>query len=381
MKFRKVVLECGVIAASLAVVSVPSAVSVSAAETVSGVWNAEVVQDEAAGSEFMQALQENSEEKQSVNEESGEDVSDAETSEWENKLLVIVEEDSSLNVRSEANADSEIVGRMYRGSSAEVLEKGEEWSKISSGDVEGYVKNEYCVFAEEAEAQAEELCSMTATVTEDGVRLRSEANTDAAIYTVLSEGDTFTVSDSGSEEEADEQSGAWIAVEYGNTVAYIFADYVETELEMGEALSMEEVYAEQAAQAEAAAQSADAAVTAGTGTAVSASSDDLTLLAAIIQCEAGGESYEGQVAVGAVIMNRVKSGSFPNSISGVIYQSGQFTPASSGKLSRVLSSGNIYSSCYQAAQAALAGTDNTGGALYFHAGSGNGTVIGNQTFY
>ena len=58
-------------------------------------------------------------------------------------------------------------------------------------------------------------------------------------------------------------------------------------------------------------------------------------------------------------MNRVKSGSFPNSISGVIYQSGQFTPASSGKLARVLSSGNISSSCYQAAAEALSGADNT----------------------
>lgn len=422
MKFRKVVLECGLIAASLAVVSVPSAVSVSAAETVSGVWNAEVGQDEAKGSEFMQALQENSEKQQPVNEEngedseesSGEDVSDTETSEWENKLLVVVEEDSSLNVRSEANADSEIIGRMYRGASAEVLEKGEEWSKISSGDVEGYVKNEYCVFAEEARAQAEELCDMTATVVEDGVRLRSEASTESSVYAVLSEGDTFTVSDSETEEDANSESEAesesagesgtesealsdssdeavseelnsgWVAVEYGSTVAYISTDYVEVELETGEALSMEEVYAQQAAAQAAAAgeeQTTDAAVAASTGTAVSVSSDDLTLLAALIQCEAGGEIYDGQIAVGAVVMNRVKSGSFPNSISGVIYQSGQFTPASSGKLSRVLSSGNIYSSCYQAAQAALAGTDNTGGALYFHAGSGNGTVIGNQVFY
>ena len=92
--------------------------------------------------------------------------------------------------------------------------------------------------------------------------------------------------------------------------------------------------------------------------------------------------YQGQLAVGAVVMNRVRSGSFPNSISGVVYQSGQFTPASSGKLARVLNSGNISGSCYQAANDALAGADNTGGCLYFHAGtSGSGTVIGNQIFY
>lgn len=84
----------------------------------------------------------------------------------------------------------------------------------------------------------------------------------------------------------------------------------------------------------------------------------------------------------ARLLEPCESGSFPNSISGVIYQSGQFTPARSGKLARVLSNGKISSSCYQAAAEALAGADNTGGAKYFHAGtSGSGLVIGSQIFY
>lgn len=421
MKFRKLVLECGIIAASFAVVSVPSAVSVSAAEIVSGTWNTEAEQDNSGSSELMQDLQEKSEEDAAAKaaaaeESSAEDVSEEEPSEWENKLLVVVEEDSSLNIRAAADTNADVVGKMYRGSAAEVIERGEEWSLIVSGEVEGYVKNEYCVFAEEAEAQAEKICDTVATVTADGVRLRSEANVESSICEVLDAGDALTVwkseeeTDSAAEDEAqsaaageadvtdgissgadsgeDAQNNGWVAVEYGNIVAYISADYVEVELQTGEALSMEEIYAQQAAAAQAAAEQAAAeqqasaeTVTTSTGTAVSASADDVTLLAALIQCEAGGESYDGQLAVGAVVMNRVKSGSFPNSISGVIYQSGQFAPASSGKLSRVLSSGSISSSCYQAAQAAIGGADNTGGAKYFHAGSGNGTVIGNQVFY
>ena len=59
-------------------------------------------------------------------------------------------------------------------------------------------------------------------------------------------------------------------------------------------------------------------------------------MAAIIYCEAGAEPYQGKVAVGAVIMNRVRSSRFPNTISGVIYQKGQFGPAITGKLGRVL---------------------------------------------
>lgn len=356
MKFRKLVMECGIIAASLAVVSVPTAVSVSAAETVSSISATKAGQKNTADSESAQNLQETNED---------------EASEWEGRLLVVVKEDSSLNIREEANTESEVVGKLYRGSGADVIEKGDEWSKIVSGEIEGYVKNEYCLFEEEAEEQAEEICDIHATATEDGIRIRSEANTDSTILTVLSEGQSVTVS-----ETEEETVDGWVQVEYKDTVAYVSADYVDVALEVGEAVSIEEI---------AAAKAAETAQTASAGAAeaasVNVSDSDLTLLAAIIQCEAGGEGYEGQLAVGAVVMNRVNSGSFPNSISGVVYQSGQFTPASSGKLSRVLSSGSISSSCYQAARDALNGADNTGGAKYFHAGSGNGKIIGHQVFY
>lgn len=95
------------------------------------------------------------------------------------------------------------------------------------------------------------------------------------------------------------------------------------------------------------------------------------LLAAIIFCEAGNQSYTGKVAVGSVVMNRVASGRFPNSIQSVVYQRGQFTPAMTGKLDRVLASGNIPASCYQAAEDALNGAKPVGNALFFNTGSGN----------
>ena len=99
--------------------------------------------------------------------------------------------------------------------------------------------------------------------------------------------------------------------------------------------------------------------------AMSASADDQTLLAAIIYCEAGNQPHDGKVGVGAVMLNRVRSGSFPNSIREVIYQAGQFGPAITGKLDRVLASGNIPAECYQAAADALAGYNPIGDALYF----------------
>lgn len=112
-----------------------------------------------------------------------------------------------------------------------------------------------------------------------------------------------------------------------------------------------------------------------------ADAEEMRLLAALIHCEAGGEPYEGQVAVGAVVMNRVKSGAFPGSIREVVYQSGQFGPAMTGKLDRVLASGNIYESCYQAAGEAIAGQNPVGDALYFGDGRNYGILIGGHWFH
>ena len=118
--------------------------------------------------------------------------------------------------------------------------------------------------------------------------------------------------------------------------------------------------------------------TSGGGT-VNAS--DVAMLAALIQCEAGGESYEGKLAVGSVVMNRVDSSYFPDTVGGVIYQSGQFSPVASGRFAVVLSSG-ADASCVQAATEVLAGT-RTLNCLYFRRNNGliNGTVIGNHVFY
>ena len=105
---------------------------------------------------------------------------------------------------------------------------------------------------------------------------------------------------------------------------------------------------------------------------------DLDLLAAIIWCEAGNQPYDGMVAVGEVVMNRVASSSFPNTIAEVLEQPGQFTPYSSGTLQSALASG-VNSTCYQAAQDALNGAQPVPGALYFNTHSGT-TKLGAHYF-
>ena len=92
----------------------------------------------------------------------------------------------------------------------------------------------------------------------------------------------------------------------------------------------------------------------------SSTSGDVALLARLISAEARGESYEGQVAVGAVVLNRVEHPSFPNTVSGVIYQKGAFSCLSDGQFDKP-----VAQSAYQAARDALNGYDPSGGAIYY----------------
>ncbi len=96
--------------------------------------------------------------------------------------------------------------------------------------------------------------------------------------------------------------------------------------------------------------------------AASSNTSDLQLMARAINGEARGEPYEGQVAVGAVILNRVKSSKFPNTIAGVIYQSGAFTAVADGQINVPIEEG---SSVYKAAKDAMNGWDPTGGCIYY----------------
>lgn len=262
------------------------------------------------------------------------------------------------NIRSEANADSEIVGVLMPGYAVTVTEKGDEWSKISSNGVEGYIKNEYLVFGEEAKAHYRNMCGITGVVQADSLRVREAASTDSAQVGTLTQNGEVSVFG----EEAD-----WYQIQYSGSSAYVHADYVTLSEELKGAVSMEEYQASQT-------------VSAGSSSVISADSNDVAMLASLIECEAGGESYTGMVAVGAVVVNRVNSGSFPNSISGVIYQSGQFTPVATGTFQSVLARG-ARSDCYAAAQAALAGESPVGGCLYFNSGYGSGIQIGYQHFY
>lgn len=310
-------------------------------------------------------------------EEAAEEVMSEEELSWQNRLMADVDE--FLYVRSAGDENAEIVGKMYKGDVAEIVESGDTWTHITSGNVDGWVMNSYCVFGTDAMNYASENFDTSAEIQTNGLRIRREADTDGAVIAAVSTGTELTVNTDA------ETVDGWVAVEYGGETGYVSADYVTTDLELGEAITLaeEQEVIEKAKAEEEAKKSAQVASSGAVQSeSVAASVDDVTLLAALIQCEAGNECYEGQLAVGAVVMNRVKSGSYPGSISGVIYQSGQFPPAGSGSVAAIASRGPK-SSCVQAAQEAINGMDNTSGATRFaRTSSGHaGVAIGNHVFY
>lgn len=116
---------------------------------------------------------------------------------------------------------------------------------------------------------------------------------------------------------------------------------------------------------------------------VSFAEGDRELLAQLIYCEAGGEPYAGKLAVGSVVINRVLSSVYPDTVVGVIYQNKQFSPVGSGRLALALAEGRATPACYQAADEAMSGATNVGNCVYFRTPIPGltGISIGGHIFY
>lgn len=293
--------------------------------------------------------------------------------EWQNYLMPDV--NKSLNVRKSASEDADVVGKLYKGDRATIVEVGEEWTQIVSGNVEGYVKNSHCVFGLDALAYAKANCEVVAKATIDGLRVRKEASLEASVSGKLDKGAKLTV-----DKEAEEVEG-WVAVRYKNNTRYVSADYVTVSMKIGTGVTLaEEAKAKEEASKPASSKSKKSSSRKICDLAYEV--DEVTLLAGIIECEAGGQDYEALLAVGASIMNRVESSHYPDNIFDVIHQKGQFPPATSGCLERWLKKGPT-KKAIKAAKAAMNGDDNTGGKCSFQmASTGHkGLVIGDNVFY
>lgn len=159
---------------------------------------------------------------------------------------VVANIDSYLNIRSEASEESEVVGKFYNGNVGTIVEKGDEWSVVSSGNAYGYVKNDYLLFGEDAESYIENNCDQVVKVTAETLNVRAEESTESDVIALSDEGDSFTIL--GKEND-------WIKVAVSeDEVGYVASDYVYVDYIYETAVTIEEEQA--AAAAEAAAEQA-----------------------------------------------------------------------------------------------------------------------------
>lgn len=309
-----------------------------------------------------------------INSQPEEADEEEEYEEEDDSRLVMANVSQVMNIRVSPEDDAEKLGVLYKDCGGKIIEQKDGWTKLESGDLVGWAKDDYLLFGEEAEELAQDVGVQLVSSKEDALRIRKEADEDAEVLGVIT--------NHGFVEMIEDLGNGWISVDYNDETGYVQAEYVETDFRIDEGETMDAIKAREEAEAKRKAEEAakKAKLTKNTG-AVAAGADEARLLAALIYCEAGNQPYEGKVAVGAVVMNRVKSGAYANTISGVIYASGQFTPALNGSVDRVYA-GNVPDSCIQAANAALAGETNVGGCTHFRrAGGHDGIVIGAHVFW
>lgn len=280
--------------------------------------------------------------------------------------LVMANVKGALNVRSDASEDAEKVGKLYRDCGGTIIERKNGWTKLKSGNLVGWAKDDYLWFGFDAENLANDVGRLVATVDTETLRVRKGPGTDYGVMGMLPAGELVDV--------LDRDLGDWVMIDYDGEDGYVSADYVTMDFQIDFGETIEEIKAREAAE-----QEAKRHVNYGQYT---TDADTTLLLAALVQCEAGGEDYEGQLAVAAVVMNRVRSGAYPDSIHGVIYASGQFTPALNGKVNNLYESGKIKASCIKAAEEAVSGVSNVGACTHFKRNNGrDGIVIGHHVFY
>lgn len=299
--------------------------------------------------------------------------------------LAMANVEEAVNIRDQASENGKLIGKLYKECGGKILDKDKGWTKLETGEVTGWVKNDYLLFGDEAVDLAEKVVEKTATCTTDCLRVRKTADKNGTVLDLLAEGDQIGVLG---------EEGDWVEVEYSDgDIGFVSSEYVTIADELGTGESMSTILAREQAEKEAKAlakassgKSSNAQVAqapvATQGSATAAGYSDVVLLAALIQAESGTQPYEGQVAVGNVVMNRLATGRYGNSIYSVIYAKSQFGPAGNGQVAQIAANGPK-ATCLAAAQAAMSGTNYIGTATHFrNVKSGNpGIVIGAHVFW
>lgn len=276
-----------------------------------------------------------------------------ETESWQYECMV-----ARARVMYEMKEDSHINALISAGSFSEVLNAADYYSRIARYDqekMEEYTENRELIEAHEARLQTEyaEL---------ENLKVQAEAE-KSKVSGLISQTSSSISQYADQISEAERQ-----ALEYEQEIKQKESNIEE----------LKKKYEEELALSRAAANAAWRDISE-----VAFDENDRYLLANLIYCEAGAEPYDGKVAVGSVVINRVLSSQYPDSVLGVIYQNRQFSPVASGRLDLALSANRATADCYRAADEAMSGVTNVGNCVYFRTPIEGleGIRIGGHIFY
>lgn len=169
---------------------------------------------------------------------------------YKNKAVADIYSTTTLNIRKKKSIDSEVIGKLKKGNIVTVLEKGAEWSKIESGNANGYVYNQYLKFGDDVETFAKSnQIQRVAKVSVETLRVREKPSTKSDIVTLLSEGETYQVKN---------VSDGWAKVSVNGKTGYISTDYAKIRYSFGKAKTIKEIQeAQQKKKAKEAARKAE----------------------------------------------------------------------------------------------------------------------------
>ena len=206
--------------------------------------SSETVKTETAKTETKKTSKKSTKKEEKTTEAATEETGAAEETckypQFEGKCLTTVTDE--VNIRATASVDGELVGTLGANGIALVKEKGDTWTKVASGSCEGYIKNDFLVYGDDAGAYAEEHCSKLATVTTETLNVRAEADADSECLTMIPGGESYSVIG---------QADGWTEVKVDDeTAGYVSSDYVEISYNTVKAISVEEAEAARAAEEE-----------------------------------------------------------------------------------------------------------------------------------
>lgn len=268
-------------------------------------------------------------------------------------IAVITIFEDYLNVRAAANAEADLVGRMYPGSQGTIIEQADGWYHIVSGNVDGWISGKYVVTGVDAENFLQEHNLDTKiTVATPELNVRSQANADSECVGYVWGDESFAILG---------QENGWYMIELASGQrGWVNGRFVSVGADLGIAMTMAEVAAYEYQKAMEAKAASVGGVLRG---ATPATEEEVILLAALLRHEAGSTNYAACLAVANVVINRMQNGYWGTDMRSVIFAPGQFQYVNDGALDKWMADPGAV--CIEAARDALAGINNIGDYLFF----------------